>query len=80
MDVRVVLELSAPGVQDAGEASSAASLGFNEVFERFRALLHKDTVKLMWIPFAEATQLGRDGEGDHEVGDREQARFLFSCP
>jgi hypothetical protein len=67
----MVLKLSAPGVQDAGEASTATSLRLNDIFEGFRALLHEDTVELFRIPFTEATQLRWDGEGDHEVGHGE---------
>ena len=64
----MVLELPAPGVEDAGEARCAAlGFGLHHVLECLSALLDKDAVEFLGVFFTDTPQLGRNGEGDHEI-------------
>lgn len=55
MDVRVVLELSSPGVEDAGEAGCASfGFGLNDVFECDGTLFDEDVVEFFGVFFTDA--------------------------
>ena len=74
MDVRVVLELSSPGVQDtgkAGEVGADEALLWSEPFEGRCRRLEQGLVG-DWLMRADKRAQGlRDGEGQEKVGSRE---------
>ena len=74
MDVGVVLELSSPGVQDAGETrevSADETLVFGEPFEGERRGVEQGLVGEALMGADKGTQGLRDGEGAEEVRPRE---------
>lgn len=81
MDVGVVLDLAAPGVEDAGETESrAVVLGGADVLEGGGALFEKDRIEDLGMEKAEGAEFLRQGEGDHEVGHGQEPGFLFGGP
>ena len=81
MDVGVVLELSSPGVQDAGAAcESSFEFAGDDVFESCGALLEHEVVELFGVLAAEAPEFGGNGEGHHEVVGWQEAVFLLPAP
>lgn len=72
VDVGVVLELAAPGVEDAGEAAySAVGFGGGDVAQGLGALLKDGVVEFFGVGQAGAAQFFGQCEGDHEVGHGE---------
>ena len=74
MDVRVVLELSSPSMEDAGKAGQAGAdeaLLFGEAFEGLGGGREQGLVGDLWMGADEGTQGFRDAEGDEEVRPRE---------
>ena len=70
MDVGVVLELSAPGIQDTGktrESGPDEPLVFGEPFECLRRGGEQGVVCEAWMRAKKRVQGLRDGEGDEEV-------------
>ena len=68
VDVRVVLDLTAPGVEDAGEAEAGATgLGGADVLEGGGALAQEEWVEDFGMAQAERAEFFGKGEGDHEV-------------
>ena len=81
MNVRMMLDLTAPGVQHAGEAEpGAAVFGGADVLKGGRALGKQERVEDFRMEQAERAQFGRQGEGDHEVGHGQQPGLLFGRP
>jgi hypothetical protein len=81
VDVGVVLDLAAPGVEDAGEAEvGALVLGGADVLEGGGALFEEDGIEDFGMDQAKGTEFFGEGEGDHEVGHGEEPRFLFGGP
>jgi hypothetical protein len=81
VDVGMVLDLAAPGVQDAdGAESGALVLGGAEVLEGGGALFEEDGVEDFGMEQAEGAEFFGEGEGDHEVGHGEEPGFLFGGP
>ena len=81
VDVGVVLDLAAPGVQDAGEAEfGAAVFGGADVLEGGGALAQEQRIESFGMAQAKAAEFLGQGEGDHEVGHGQQPGFLFGGP
>ena len=81
MDVRMVLDLPPPGVQDADEAKSCPTVfGGADVLEGRGTLLEKQRVENFGMKETEGSEFLRKGEGDHEVGHRQESCFLFCRP
>jgi len=81
MNVRVMLDLAAPGVQHAGETESRAMIfGGGDVLEGGGALAQDERIEDFGMNQAEGAQFRRQGEGDHEVGHRQEPGFLFGRP
>ena len=81
VDVGMVLDLAAPGVQHAGEAEpGSAGLGGGDVLEGGGALAQEEWIEDFGMEEAEGAQFLRQGEGDHEVGHGQEPGFLFSGP
>lgn len=81
VDVRVVLDLPTPSVEHAGEAElGPAGLGGADVLEGGGALAQEERIEDLGMAQTERTEFLRQGEGDHEVGHRQQAGFLFGGP
>ena len=81
MNVGMVLDLAAPGVQDAGEAESGSLvLGGADVLEGGGALFEEDGIEDFGMEQAKGAEFRRQGEGDHEVGHGEEPGFLFGAP
>jgi hypothetical protein len=74
MDMRVVLEVPAPGMQDTGkprESRTDETLVFGEPFEGLRRGCKQGVVREALMRADKGTQGLRDGEGDEEVRPRE---------
>jgi hypothetical protein len=74
MDVRVVLELPAPGVQDSGkprEIGPDETCVFGEPFEGFSRGVKHGLVRGALLRADEGSERLRDGEGEEEVWPRE---------
>ena len=82
VNVRVVLHLAAPGVEDAGDAElevggvmglpfrlSAAEFGGGDVMEGLGAAFEEEVVEFFGPVEAEAAKFCGNGEGDEEVRD-----------
>ena len=70
MDVRVVLELSAPGMQDTGKTREVCAdepLVFGEPFEGVRRGCEQGVVRDALMRADKRAQGLRDGEGDEEM-------------
>ena len=81
MNVRVVLDLTAPGVQHAGEAKArAAGLGGGDVLKGGGALTQEERIENFGMKQAKGAQFLRQREGDHEVGHGQETGFLFGGP
>ncbi len=81
VDVGMVLDLPAPGVEDAGEAEfGSVGLGGADVLEGGGALAEEEWIEDFGMEEAEVAQFLRQGEGDHEVGHGEEPGFLFGGP
>jgi hypothetical protein len=81
VDVGVVLDLAAPGVQDAGESEfGSAGLGGADVLEGGGALAENEWIENLGMDEAEMAEFFREGEGDHEVGHGQEPGFLFGGP
>lgn len=81
VDVGMVLDLAAPGVEDAGEAEAgSAGLGGGDVLEGGGALAEDERIEDFGMDQTEAAQFFGDGEGDHEVGHGQESGFLFGGP
>ena len=81
VDVGMVLELAAPGVQHRGEPRGAAEFGSAEVFERSGGLAQQQVVEDGGVGLADAAQGVGHGEGDQEVGHAgEEAGLLGGGP
>jgi hypothetical protein len=81
VDVGVVLDLAAPGVQHAGEAEfRAVVFGGADVLEGGGALAQEEWIEDFGMDEAEVAQFLRQGEGDHEVGHGQEPGFLFGGP
>lgn len=81
VNVGMVLDLPAPGVQDAGK-SAAGPLVFrgDDITQGSSAFPQDEVVEDLWMGVAKAAQLFRDGEGDHEVGHGQEAGLLLGGP
>jgi len=74
MDVRVVLQLPAPGVQDPGEPREVCpdeTRGCGEPFEGFSRGVEHGVIRETLLRADEGTQGFRDREGEEEVRPRE---------
>src|SRR5687767_11378385 len=74
MDVRVVLELPAPGVQDPGaprEVGPNEPRVCGEPFEGFSRGMEHGVIREPLLRAEEGTQGCRDGEGAEAVGSRQ---------
>ena len=81
VDVGMVLDLAAPGVQDAGEAEAGAFvLGGGDVLEGGGALAQEQWIEDFGMEQAERAEFRGQGEGDHEVGHGQEPGFLFGGP
>jgi len=81
VDVGVVLDLAAPGVEDAGEAEfGSVGLGGADVLEGGGALAEEEWIEDLGMEEAEGAEFCGQGEGDHEVGHGEEPGFLFGGP
>lgn len=81
VDMGMVLDLPAPGVQDAGEAElGPAGLGGADVLKGGGALAEDERIEDFRMDEAEAAQFFGEGEGDHEVGHGQEPGFLFGGP
>ena len=81
VDVGVVLDLTAPGVENAGEAESGALVfGGADVLEGGGALAQEEWVEDFGMNEAECPEFFGEGEGDHEVGHGQEPSFLFGGP
>ena len=81
VDVGMVLHLTSPGVEDGRESrGSALVLGGDDIGKRPGAFTQKDVVECFREGKTERPQLRRYREGDHEIGNREEAGFLFGTP
>lgn len=70
VDMRVVANLSVPGVQDTGEAAAGtAGFGGDDVLQGGGAFPQDEVVEDLGILLAEGAQFLGNGEGDEEVGD-----------
>lgn len=72
VDVRVVLHLTAPGMEDAGEAQFEVGCfksGGGDVVEGLGAAFEEKVVKFLGMAEAEGAELRGDREGDEEVRD-----------
>lgn len=70
MDVRVVLELSAPGMQDAGETrqvSTDKACLFGEAFDGLRGRFEQGRIGELLMRADEGSEGFGDGEGDEKV-------------
>ena len=71
MDVRVVLELSPPGMQDAGETRQVSpdkACLFGEAFDGLRGRCEQGRIGALVMRADEGSEGCGDGEGDEEVG------------
>ena len=81
VDVGMVLDLAAPGVEDTGEAEARAVVfGGADVLEGGGALFEEDRIEDFGMEEAEGAEFLRQGEGDHEVGHGQEPGFLFGGP
>jgi len=70
VDMRVIVELAGPGVQDAGESGGVApdeAWIFGQLFHGSRCGFEQRAIARLLIGSDQASQLLRHGEGDHEV-------------
>ena len=81
VDVRMVLHLPSPGMKDGGEPTrSALVFGSDDIRKSTGTFLEDEIVELLRMSEAERSQFRRQGKGDHEVGNRQEAGFLFCAP
>ena len=81
VDVGVVLDLAAPGVQDAGEAEAGSVMfGGGDVLKGGGALAQDEWIEDLGMEQAEGAQFFGQREGDHEVGHGQEPGFLFGGP
>lgn len=81
VNVGMVLDLAAPGVQHAGEAGAGAIvLGGGDVLESVCALAQEQWINYFGMELAEDAEFRGKGEGNHEVGHGQKPRFLFGRP
>lgn len=81
VDVGMVLDLAAPGMQDAGEAESCAVVfGGGDVLEGGGALAQEERIEDFRMEQAEGAQFFGQCEGDHEVGHGQEPGFLLGGP
>ncbi len=72
VNVRMVLHLTSPGVEHAGEptaqlAGGCFGFGRDDVLECVGTLAQDEIVEFFWVAQAERAQLLRDGERDQEI-------------
>ena len=79
--MRVMLHLATPGVKHA-DATTAPTLGFgrNDIAQRSGAFGEQQRVERFGMCQAYASQLRWHGEGDQEIGHRQQFGFLLRGP
>ena len=83
MNVRMILERAAPGMEDAEEATPrrADVLGVGgQGFDRGAGRLEQCGIGDALVSAQEAAQPGRDGEGEQEIRARQQAIDLVLEP
>ena len=81
VDVGMVLDLAAPGVEDAGEAElGTVVFGGADVLEGGGALAQEERIENLGMDEAEVAQFFGKGEGDHEVGHGQEPGFLLGGP
>lgn len=81
VDVGMVLDFAAPGVEDTGEAEfRAVVFGGADVLEGGGALAQEEWIEDFGMEKAEGAEFLRQGEGDHEVGHGQEPGFLFGGP
>lgn len=81
VDVRMVLELASPGVEDAGEAGLAAnSFGSDHIAQGVGALFEDGVVEFFGMGEAGLAQFGGDREGHHEIRNGKKFRLLLGGP
>ena len=73
VDVRMIFELTSPGVEHAQEPERGAQMFWigGDVVERAGALAEEQRVEDKLLTADNAAQFLRDGEGDQEVGNGE---------
>jgi len=81
MDMGMMLHLPSPSMEHADTAGST-SLGFggDDINQGGSTLTQQEVVEFFGVSKAGDAELGRDGEGDQEVGDREKLGFLLGAP
>lgn len=81
VDVRVMLDLAAPGMEHTCDAGTAtAGLGGGDVLKRGSAFTQDELIEDFGIGAAERPELFGQGEGCHEVGNRQKPGLLFGGP
>lgn len=81
VNVRVVLHLTSPGVQDRGEpATTSLVFGGEDIGEGPGTFAEDESVDRLGKREAKRAQFRRHREGDHEVGNREEACLLLRGP
>lgn len=81
VDVRMVLELASPGVEDAGEAGLAAnSFGRDHIAQGDGALFEDGVVKFFGMSEAGLAQFCGDRESYHEIRNGKKFRLLLGGP
>ena len=81
VDVRMVLELASPGVEDAGEAGLAAhGFGGDHIAQGLGALFENGVVEFLGMGEAGLAQFFGDSEGHHEIRHGKKFRLLLGGP
>ena len=80
MQVRVVHEVLAPGVEDGGEAQLGAEPLLAKLQERGTGALEEQAVEGGWVLEGHGAQGGREGEDPVEIADGQQSAPLLLEP
>lgn len=81
VDVGMVLDLAAPGVEDAGEAEPGSVVfGGADVLKGGGALAQDERIEDFGLSQTKGAKFLWQGEGDHEVGHWQETSFLFGGP
>ena len=81
MNVRVVLHLTPPGVEDTSKADACSfCFGGDDLAQGNSTETQDKIVEDFGVGLAKGAQLGGKSEGDHEVGHGQEFGFLLSSP
>ena len=76
-----MLELSSPSMEHGGAPCEGTIVfGGDDILKSLGTLFEYGVVEFAWVRLAKSAQLSGYGEGDHEVGTREQLGLLFGAP